>query len=96
MAEYRAPPSVVVLTGATWALVPWRQALTHRYRPHVLLIEPGDDPGALPAELVKPTRAEPLAWVCHGPQCLPPISDIATLLATLDEPAFAGCGPSST
>ena len=86
LTEATAPPAVVILTGSAAALAPWRAALAARYLPAVLVLQlPGDSRG-LPEVLAKPAGAAPQAWVCHGPQCLPPISDIATLLATLSEP----------
>ncbi len=87
MAEYRAPPSVVVLTGPASAFAPWRKSLANRYRPSMVLLELSGDAEGLPDVLSKPADAQARAWVCQGAQCLPPIGDIAALLATLDAPA---------
>jgi uncharacterized protein YyaL (SSP411 family) len=83
MAENLSPPTVVVLTGPSPALAPWRAALAGRYLPGVLALQLPADASDLPDVLAKPARAHPQAWVCRGPQCLPPITGIGRLLATL-------------
>ncbi|MBK7471430.1 MAG: thioredoxin domain-containing protein [Betaproteobacteria bacterium] len=83
MTEALAPPAVVILTGPAPALLPWRAALAARYLPEALVLQLPDDTRGLPEVLAKPAGAAPQAWVCRGPQCLPPIADSATLLATL-------------
>jgi uncharacterized protein YyaL (SSP411 family) len=42
--------------------------------------------GALPPVLDKPASASVNAWVCHGVKCLPPITELAELVAVLTEP----------
>jgi uncharacterized protein YyaL (SSP411 family) len=83
MAETHSPPTLVVLTGPSPALAPWRAALAGRYVPGVLVLQLPADTSGLPDVLAKPAHAHPQAWVCHGPQCLPPITDIDLLLAAL-------------
>jgi len=85
MGEYLWPPTVVVLTGPSPALAPWRAALAGHYLPGVLLLQLPDDTSGLPDALVKPVGAHPQAWVCRGPQCLPPITDIDGLADALAE-----------
>ena len=43
--------------------------------------------GALPPVLDKPPGGEVNAWVCQGVKCLPPITELAELVAVLTEPA---------
>jgi uncharacterized protein len=99
MAEALAPPALVVLTGPALALVPWRAALAAHYLPGALVLQLPADTSGLPADtsdlpadtsdlpevLIKPISADPQAWVCRGPQCLPPISDVEQLVAALSQ-----------
>jgi uncharacterized protein YyaL (SSP411 family) len=89
MAEAVSLPTLVILGGPSPALEPWRAALAGRYLPGVLSLQLPADVGDLPGVLAKPVAAHPQAWVCRGPQCLPPIADIDLLLATLSEPEAA-------
>jgi uncharacterized protein YyaL (SSP411 family) len=81
--EYVSPPTLVVLMGPSTAIAPWRAQLDGRYRPGVLSIQLPDDTADLPEVLAKPVGAHPQAWVCRGAQCLPPITDIDSLLVSL-------------
>jgi uncharacterized protein len=83
LAEYRMPPTLVLLSGPSAAISAWHAQLDGRYRPGVLTIELPDDSAGLPQVLAKPAGAGPQAWVCRGPQCLPPLADIESLLACL-------------
>ncbi len=85
MAETLSPPTLVMLTGPAPALVPWRAALAARYLPGALVLQLPDDTSGLPDVLAKPAGAYPQAWVCRGPQCLPPIVDIEPLVAALSQ-----------
>ncbi|HLS56677.1 MAG TPA: thioredoxin domain-containing protein [Zeimonas sp.] len=83
LAEWRAPPAIVALTGASDALGPWRAALARAYRPGLVSVSlPGDATG-LPPALARPAGSTPQAWVCRGPQCLPPIATMENLAAAL-------------
>ena len=83
LAEYRSPPTLVLLTGPSAATAAWRAQIARRYMPGVMLLQLPDGSPDLPAMLVRPSGADPQAWVCRGPQCLPPIADIESLLAAL-------------
>ena len=83
MAEFLAPPTLVILTGPAPALIPSRAALAARTLPGVLVLQLPDDTSGLPDVLAKPVGAHPQAWVCRGPQCLPPVADIESLVAAL-------------
>ena len=83
LAEYRMPPTLVLLSGPSAAISAWHAQLDGRYRPGVITIELPDDTTGLPQVLAKPVGARPQAWVCRGPQCLPPLADIESLLACL-------------
>jgi uncharacterized protein YyaL (SSP411 family) len=73
----------VVLTGPSTATAVWRAELARRYRPDLLAIQLSDDTTDLPHVLAKPAGARAEAWVCRGPQCLPPIADIVSLVDRL-------------
>ena len=83
--EQFAPPTVVVLRGGEMAA--WQRELAARYLPQtmVLAIPAGLD--ALPPVLDKPPGGKVNAWVCQGVKCLPPITELAELIAVLTEPA---------
>ena len=85
LAEYLQPPSLVVLRGAGRDTSAWMDRLRARYLPSVMTIVPPDDAAGLPEVLDKPRGKNITAWLCHGTQCLPPISDIDELLAALDQ-----------
>ena len=83
LAEFLSPPTLVILTGPAPALRPWRAALAARYLPGGLVLQLPDDTSGLPDVLAKPAGAHPQAWVCRGPQCLPPVADLESLVAAL-------------
>jgi uncharacterized protein len=91
LAEYRAPPTLVMLAGSSAATTQWRVQLARRYLPGVMVLQLPADTTGLPAMLARPSGAHPQAWVCRGSQCLPPVGDIEALTATLsghDEAGF--------
>jgi len=83
LAEYLQPASVLVLRGASGDTSAWRNALRSRYLPNVMTIVLADDVAGLPDVLAKPHGEQATAWLCHGAQCLPPITDLAELLEQL-------------
>jgi uncharacterized protein YyaL (SSP411 family) len=83
MAEYRSPPTQVILAGPTAATTAWRAELAGRYLPAVMSLQLPDDIAELPAMLARPRGTRPQAWVCRGTTCLPPIADIQSLLSAL-------------
>jgi uncharacterized protein YyaL (SSP411 family) len=84
LAEYLQPPSVLVLRGTASATSTWQNALRIRYMPNVMTIALSDDVADLPDVLEKPRGEKTTAWLCHGTQCLLPISDLEELLKQLD------------
>ncbi len=73
------PPRVIVLRGPGTELEAWKVALTpHLKKTDILLGLPNGL--ALPAPLAKPESARVTAWVCSGSSCLPPITDLQSLL----------------
>jgi uncharacterized protein YyaL (SSP411 family) len=83
MAEYRSPPTLVMLTGPPAATAAWRAELAKPYLPSVIPLQLPDDTAGLPAMLARPCGTHPQAWVCRGTACLPPIADIQSLLSTV-------------
>ncbi len=83
LAEYHSPPALVVLTGPGAATSAWRAGLAGRYLPGLMVLQLPEHTAGLPQVLAKPVGAGPQAWVCRGPQCLPPLADIESLLACL-------------
>lgn len=83
LAECLQPASVLVLRGTSGDTSAWRNALRSRYLPNVMTIVPADDVAGLPDVLAKPRGEQATAWLCHGAQCLPPITGLAELLEQL-------------
>ena len=89
LAEYLQPASLLVLRGAggDTDTSSWRSLLRTRYMPNVMTIALTDDLADLPDALAKPRGEKTTAWLCHGTQCLPPVTDPGELLSALGTPA---------
>jgi hypothetical protein len=83
LAEYLQPSAVLVLRASSQDRTVWLDALRLRYLPGVLTIALADDAADLPAAIAKPVGDRTTAWLCHGTQCLPPITALGELLAQL-------------
>jgi len=83
--EHLVPPAMVVLRGDDMAA--WQRELAARYLPQTMVLAIPAGLGALPAVLDKPPDDKVNAWVCQGVKCLPPITELAELIAVLTEPA---------
>ncbi len=83
LAENLQPSSLLVLRGTASATNAWQSALRSRYLPNVMTIVLLDDVADLPGVLDKPRGEKATAWLCHGTQCLPPITDLDELLEHL-------------
>ncbi|HEY8886977.1 MAG TPA: thioredoxin domain-containing protein, partial [Gallionella sp.] len=83
LAEYLQPGSVLVLRGSNNDTAAWLDALRLSYLPGVMTIALADDAANLPDVLAKPRGEKTTAWLCHGTQCLPPITDLGKLLSAL-------------
>jgi uncharacterized protein len=87
--EHLAPPRVVVLRGEAQILAAWQRALGATYRPDTLVIAlPGNTSGTpnLPPALDKPLPAAGVnAWLCQGVSCLPPASELETIVRLLNQ-----------
>ena len=80
-----APPATIVLAGDPAEARGWQKSLEREFRPDVCVIDVAgiDAPAALRKGEIPQRGAA--AWVCRGPQCLPPVfacDRIAELLAT--------------
>jgi uncharacterized protein len=84
LAEFLRPPSVLVLRGPASNTIAWRNTLRSRYLPNVMTIALSDEAEDLPEALAKPLGDATTAWLCHGTQCLPPITDPDELLKQLN------------
>ena len=84
LAEYLQPSSVLVLRGVIGETRVWRGALRARYLPNVITILLNDNVADIPEVLDKPHGAQTTAWLCHGTQCLPPITHLDELLEQLN------------
>jgi uncharacterized protein len=84
LAEYLQPSALLVLRGTAGNTSAWRSALRSRYLPNVTTIALPEDIADLPDALTKPIGEQTTAWLCHGTQCLPPITDLSELFQQLN------------
>jgi uncharacterized protein YyaL (SSP411 family) len=82
--EYQQPAQLLVLRGTAGATSAWEDTLRSLYLPNVMTIALADGFAGLPEVLNKPRRGTGTAWLCHGTQCLPPITDLNELLAQIN------------
>ncbi|HWR78418.1 MAG TPA: thioredoxin domain-containing protein, partial [Thiobacillus sp.] len=78
--EALAPPRVILLRGPAAGLREWAAALNPKLGARDLLLTLPNGL-ALPAALAKPEADHPIAWICSGTACQPPVTDLSTLLA---------------
>jgi uncharacterized protein YyaL (SSP411 family) len=83
LAEYLQPAALLVLRGDSNDTREWQDALRSRYLPEVMTIALDGDVARLPEVLAKPRSEKATAWLCHGTQCLPPITGLQVLLEQL-------------
>jgi uncharacterized protein YyaL (SSP411 family) len=83
LAEYLQPSSVLVLRGKIADTSAWKNAFRSRYLPNLMTVILADDVADLPDLLDKPRGEKTTAWLCHGAQCLPPITRLEALLKQL-------------
>lgn len=79
--EQLHPTRIVVLRGESEVLAHWQQQALSRYAPRRMVLAIPDDeddlPGALAARAAMPQG--PVAYVCEGLSCSPPIATLAEL-----------------
>ncbi len=78
------PPSTLILCGDAGQTRSWQRALEREYRPEMCVVDIGAGADA-PAALRKgalPSKAA-VAWLCHGLQCLPPITTLEGIEAAI-------------
>ena len=77
--EALAPPRVILLRGPATGLDAWAAALNAKLGARdILLVLPNGL--TLPAELAKPESERPVAWVCSGTACQPPLDELDAVL----------------
>ncbi len=89
--EYLHPPQILVLRGTAPEVARWVQALAPLYAPRRLVLPVPAEAHDLPEALAsKKPGAVPVAYVCEGPQCSPPIDDLTRLVRFLRDGIAAG------
>ena len=81
--EQAHPGELVVLRGSREALWEWRQALTEQYQPWRRIYAIPQDAAVAPPYLPAPPGPEPVAYICSGASCSPPVTTLAALRKTL-------------
>ena len=85
------PPQIVILCGPAADIEAWNQALAPLYAPRRLVIAIPADAAGLPAALAaKPATATPLAYICEGSVCGPPIDSLPRLVLRLRDGIATG------
>jgi uncharacterized protein len=84
LAEYRAPPEIVVIRGAADAATAWQRELAKLYAPHRMVFAIPADAAGLDAALAdKRAGAATRAYLCRGTTCSAPLDSLADLTRTL-------------
>jgi len=79
--DWLAPPEVIIIRGQGLEAAEWAATLTAAYNPKRLVyLIPPDAPALPPALATKSAGTGPLAYVCRGTRCGPPVRDLAALL----------------
>ncbi|MBW8329774.1 MAG: thioredoxin domain-containing protein [Thiobacillus sp.] len=78
--EALVPPRVILLRGPAAALGEWTVALAPKLAARDLLLALPNGL-ELPAALAKPGSDHPVAWICSGTACQPPLTDLTALVA---------------
>jgi uncharacterized protein YyaL (SSP411 family) len=89
-AALEAPPTSVLLVGDAQLCADWHRALARRYRPGTLVLDlstQDDVPRALLKGAVPAQGAA--AFICQGTTCLPAVSTLDAIVATLDSGRIA-------
>jgi uncharacterized protein YyaL (SSP411 family) len=87
--EWCTPCDIVILRGPTDALAAWRTALAEagHARLKSLILALPNALNDLPPTLSKPISHTVNAWICQGVNCLPPVTELETLLKALCKPS---------
>ncbi len=82
--EYLQPGETLVLRGQPAELGPWQARLNHGYAPRRLVLAIPSDADRLPQALAeRPPRSGPVAYLCSGASCSPPVEALADLETAL-------------
>jgi uncharacterized protein len=82
--EYLAPPTILVLRGSPDELELWRSEIDKLYDPQRMILGVPSGAQGLPAALASKTAgAGPVAYVCRGNTCSPPVRSLAQLVRQL-------------
>jgi uncharacterized protein YyaL (SSP411 family) len=79
--EWLQPGEIIVIRGA--GASEWAAALAPLYAPRRMVFAIPADAELPPAMAAKQPGAGTVAWICQGPQCYPPVSDLPLLVRTL-------------
>jgi uncharacterized protein YyaL (SSP411 family) len=83
LAEYLAPPEIVIIRGAAAEADAWRDELNKLYAPHRLVFSiPAELTGLDAAIADKKAGAGTRAYVCRGSTCSAPVESLPDLART--------------
>jgi len=84
--EIIAPAEIVIVRGETEEISRWALAIGAVYTPKRLVFAIPDDVTDLPAALSARTPADqPIAYICRGTICSPPLTSLEAIAAELDK-----------
>ncbi len=91
--EQRFPLQIIILRCAADALPDWHQRAGEPYAPRRMVFAIANDVSDLPGSLAqRKPQGTAVAYVCEGNQCSPPITQLASLMQTLEQ-SQAGPAP---
>jgi len=83
LAEYLAPPTIVVLRGPDGETKDWLRQIAMTGADRTLICAIPNGTAGLPAALTKPERKQATGFVCAGVNCLPEVVQMSDLKAML-------------
>ncbi len=79
--EYLDPVEIVVIRGPAAEAAEWSATLARRYAPRRMVIAIPSDAAPLPVALAAKRSGDvPVAYICRGPTCTEPITELAKLM----------------
>jgi uncharacterized protein YyaL (SSP411 family) len=79
--EYLDPVEIVVIRGPAAEAAEWSASLARSYTPRRMVIAIPSDAAPLPVALAAKRSGDvPVAYICRGPTCTEPITELAKLM----------------
>ncbi len=83
LAEFLAPPTMVIIRGEARQMGAWRSVLNQTYYPHHLFFYLDENVADLPPMLQRNFTQDVNAWVCKGVVCSPSVNNLREIVKYL-------------